>query len=274
MSYTFFTRVDRHYVPTEMAVGPWGHGQLGGTSVCGLLAHELETHRPGDDFVPARFTVDLFRPVLNEPILLRSEVVRESRRIRVVDASLVQDGQVRTRATAMYLAQGEPPPGRAWQAQRELPAPTPEQAGPVGGPPLFKSGNRDWSRDFASGQNDERLCVWHNLNFLVDSEPMSPFERAAFIADATSMTCNWGTEGIGYINCDVTMTLTRLPASTEVGLRAVDQVASEGISVGTATMYDRLGPLGSCVVSGLANAHRQVDLASHAAARAVQVHGR
>ncbi|WP_216900677.1 thioesterase family protein [Nocardia alni] len=274
MSYTSFNRVDGQYVPTEMAIGPWGHGQLGGTSLCGLLAHELETHRPGDDFTPVRFTVDLFRPVLNEPIELRSEVVRESRRIRVVDAAIVQGGQVRTRATAMYLAQGEQPPGRVWQAARDLPVPTPEQAGPVGGPPLFKPGERDWTHDFASAQNDERLCVWHNLGYLVDFEPMSPFERAAYIADATSMTCNWGTEGIGYINCDVTMTLTRLPAGTEVGLRAVDQVAAQGISVGTATMYDRLGPLGTCVVDGLANAQRQVDLASHAAERMVKVNGR
>ncbi|MER7454317.1 hypothetical protein ABTW96_28970 [Nocardia beijingensis] len=40
------------------------------------------------------------------------------------------------------------------------------------------------------------------------------------------------------------------------------QVAADGISIGTATSYDRTGPLGTCVVTALSNARRQVDLAA------------
>jgi hypothetical protein len=272
MSFTFFTLADGHYHPTAMSIGPWGHDRLSGTSVCGLLARELEAHRPGAQFIPARLTVDLFRPVLNEPIRMRTEVIRDGNRIRVADAAIMQHDEVRARASVMFLARGERPPGKVWQARRDLPVPTPEQAGPVGGPPLFKSGDRDWTGDFASGQNNDRHCVWHNLGSLVDGEPVSPFERAAFLADATSMVCNWGTEGVGYINCDVTLTLSRLPEDTEIGLRALDQIVADGISVGTATMYDRRGPLGTSVVTSLANAHSQVDLAAHGNARRATVH--
>ncbi|WP_067796431.1 hypothetical protein [Nocardia beijingensis] len=42
----------------------------------------------------------------------------------------------------------------------------------------------------------------------------------------------------------------------ELGLRA------DGISIGTATSYDRTGPLGTCAVTALSNARRQVDLAA------------
>ncbi|MEU6830947.1 hypothetical protein ABZ894_20050 [Nocardia beijingensis] len=48
----------------------------------------------------------------------------------------------------------------------------------------------------------------------------------------------------------------------ELGLRADGTVAADGISIGTATIYDRVGPLGTCVVTALSNARRQVDLAA------------
>ncbi|MFR9751855.1 hypothetical protein ACL02S_12565 [Nocardia sp. 004] len=39
-------------------------------------------------------------------------------------------------------------------------------------------------------------------------------------------------------------------------------IASAGISIGSATRYDRTGPVGTCVVTTLSNARRQVDFAS------------
>ncbi|MFJ4657326.1 acyl-CoA thioesterase domain-containing protein [Nocardia sp. NPDC088792] len=250
-----------------MALSPWAPNQLGGTGVCGLLAHELEIHSPGAGFVPARFTVDLFRPVLDEPIRLSSEIVRDGSRVRMVDAAIVQRDSVRARASVMYLAATQDPPGEVWQPIRRLPAPTAPLDMPGGCPPLFKSGEQDWTGDFASGQNNQRKAAWHNLPPLIDGEPITPFQRAAFVADATSLVCNWGTEGVGYINSDVTLTLTRLPEGPELGLQAQDQVSSNGIVVGTALMYDRTGPLGTTVITGLSNARRQVDLAAFAASR-------
>lgn len=263
----FFTLVDDHYVATEMSVSPWSPNQLGGTAVCGLLARELEWHCPGDDFIPARFTVDLFRPVLNEPIRLYSEVVRDGRRVRVIDAAIIQQDQVRARATVMYVAAGDQPPGQVWQATRHLPQPDEPLTAPEGSPPLFKSGDLAWTGDFASGQNSERKSAWHNLPALVEGEPISPFQRAAFVGDATNLVCNWGTEGVGYINSDLTVTLARLPEGPELGILAQDQVAADGIAIATATIYDRTGPLGTCVVTGISNARRQVDLAAFAEAQ-------
>nr|WP_309231906.1 hypothetical protein [Nocardia sp. SYP-A9097] len=104
--------------------------------------------------------------------------------------------------------------------------------------------------------------VWHNLPALVEGERITAFQRAAFIGDATNLVCNWGTEGVGYINSDVTVTLSRLPEGHEVGLLARDQMSAEGISVGTAVMYDRIGPVGTCVVTGISNVRRQVDMAA------------
>ncbi|GAB2544684.1 acyl-CoA thioesterase domain-containing protein [Nocardia heshunensis] len=267
----FFTRENGRYTASQMAVSAWSDAQLAGTAVCGLLAHELENHSPGTDFRPARFTVDLFSPVRNEPLELRSSIVRDGRRIRVADASVVQDGQVRARATVHFLALADEPPGEVWQPARELPVPETPLDGPFGNPPLFKSGDLDWTHDFASGVNALRKAAWNNVPAVVEGLPVTPFERAAFVADTANLVCNWGTGGVGYINTDVALTLSRLPEGREVGLFAQDHMSADGIATATATMYDRSGPLGTVTITALSNAMRQVDMAEFAASRSLPV---
>ncbi|MVU75891.1 thioesterase family protein [Nocardia sp. ET3-3] len=250
-----------------MAVSAWSQSQLAGTAVCGLLAHELETHSPGPGFLPARFAVDLFRPVLNEPIELRSSMVRDGNRIRVVDAWIVQGEEIRVRASVHFLATAAEPAGEVWQPARDLPVPDRPLDGP--NPPLFKSGNRDWTHDFASGVNPYRKAAWQHLPPLIEGRSMTPFERAAFVSDTTNLVCNWGTQGVGFINSDVSLTLARLPEGPEIGVFAQDHIAANGIAVATAVLYDRTGPLGTTTITALANAMRQIDMAEFAAARSI-----
>ncbi|MBL1077936.1 thioesterase family protein [Nocardia sp. 2] len=263
----FFTVADGRYIPSAFTASAWSPNQIGGTFACALLARGLETHSPGPAFLPARFTADLFRPVLTEPIELRTEVIRDGNRVRVIDAAIVQHDQVRARASAMYLAVAQQPPGQLWQAADTLPVPDLVLAAP--GPPLFKSGPADWTGDFASGRNSARKSAWHNLPPLIEGEPITPFQRAAFVADTTNLVCNWGTEGVGYINTDVTLTLTRLPDGHELGIQARDHFSANGIANSTATLYDRTGPLGTTVITALSNARRQVDMAAFADERAI-----
>jgi hypothetical protein len=83
------------------------------------------------------------------------------------------------------------------------------------------------------------------------------------MGDATNHLCHWGTEGAGYINADVTVNLSRLPIGYELGLRADSTIASAGISIGAATLYDRAGAVGTCVVTTLSNARRQIDFSTN-----------
>lgn len=255
---SFFSKRGDLLVAEELAVSPWSKTQLSGTGICGLMARQLETHCP-TGFIPARLTVDLFSPVANEPIQVGSEIVRQGTRITVADASIVQDGKVRARASVAFLTTGVEPEGRVWSPAPDLPMPPEGCVSPEGSPPLFKSGDREWTHDFAANQNADRKISWHTLPPLVEGEPISPFQRAAFLSDAANHVCHWGSHGAGYINTDATLTLSRLPLGYELGLRADSTVASEGISIGTATLYDRVGPLGTCVVTTMSNARRQID---------------
>ncbi|MCP2292176.1 Thioesterase-like superfamily protein [Nocardia amikacinitolerans] len=262
---SFFVRQGDRLVAEKLAVSPWAPTKLSGTGVCGLLAREAEAHSP-NGFVPARLTMDLYQPVANAPFELRSRVVRRGSRIAVVDAAMVQDGQERARASVVFLTTGAEPPGRVWRPIQDLPMPPEGCVSPEGSPPLFKSGEHDWTSDFAANQNAERKVSWHSLPPLVAGEPITPFQRAAILGDATNHVCHWGSEGAGYINADVTVSLSRLPIGYELGLRADNTIATDGISVGSATLYDRTGAVGTCVVTALSNARRQIDFTTVATA--------
>ncbi|QIS03716.1 thioesterase family protein [Nocardia brasiliensis] len=258
---SFFGWQGDRLVAERLAVSPWSPGKLSGTGVCGLLARELETHCPGG-FVPARLTVDLYQPVADAPFELCGTVVRRGSRIVVADAGLLQDGVRRARATAVFLTTADAPPGRVWRPEEFLPMPPQGCVAPEGSPPLYKSGENDWTADFAANQNAERKASWHSLPPLVAGETITAFQRTAILGDATNHICHWGSAGAGYINTDVTVALSRLPVGYELGLRADNTIASAGISIGTATLYDRQGPIGTCVVTALANTRRQIDFAT------------
>jgi hypothetical protein len=51
-----------------------------------------------------------------------------------------------------------------------------------------------------------------------------------------------------------------VPSGPGIGVLAQDQVAYAGVAVGTTTLYDRSGPLGTAVVTALSNVRRQVDM--------------
>lgn len=257
----FFSTVDGGSLrPEDLSISPWSPSQIGGYAICGTLARSIERNRQTASFMPVRLTVDLFKPVLTDLIDTRSVVVRRGPRIEVVDSEIVQNGEVKARASALFVAAGGDPPGDLWQSNDPLPD-APDVVDTVG-PPLLKSGGGPWSGDFSAHQNSDRKVVWQNFPPLIAGEIMSPFQRAAVMAETTSLVCHWGTEGAGFINIDTTLALSRLPAGSGIGLRADSQVSEYGISVGTATMFDRLGHVGNCTVTAIANARRQVDLGS------------
>ena len=183
----------------------------------------------------------------------------------LIDAVLEQDGQAVARASGLFLKVGDPAPGEVWEPSGS-PAPPPLEVAPPTDRlrlPLFSSEGVGWESSFAAHQNGGRKMTWQIGVAVVPEEVPSGFVVAASVADATSMVTNWGSNGLEHINTDVTLTLARLPAGREIGLSAVDRVSHDGIAVGTATVFDRHGRLGTTVVSSIANAKRTLDFKVH-----------
>lgn len=263
MDLAFFRAEGDQLVPTDVARSLWAADQMHGVAISGALGRTAERavlDLGRTDLVPARHTVDLFRPAKMVPCDMRATVVRASNRLALVDVALEQSGELMARASVLFLKATEEPPGKVWKSGVVPPVPPLDLAPRDGGPrpPLFHS-DEGWSADFLAHQNDSHKTVWNTVPWIVSGEAPSGYVAAAAVADSTTLVTNWGTAGVNYINADVTLTLARQPVSPEIGLSALDHTSYDGVSVGSALVFDREGPLGTSIVTGLSNAKRTVD---------------
>jgi acyl-CoA thioesterase len=240
----FFTADGDAYLPGAMTGGPWGQ-TMGGQIVGGLLGWALDRH--SDDLQPARLTVDLVRPVPIAPVSIETSVQREGRRIKLVDAALLQNGQVVARASALFLRRGAEPEGQVWSAPvAEVPfgiwtASATSDPGTAGMPPL------EWE------QPGVQKFAWTRMfRPMVAGHPLTPFTRAAIAGDIISSLTHWGTAGLQYINADYTVAISRLPEGEYIGLAAQSYYGNDGVGAGTATLFDNAGPIGTGTVLTLA----------------------
>ncbi|MCB0896271.1 MAG: thioesterase family protein [Nocardioides sp.] len=253
--------------PAPLACSMWSDDQMHGVALSGALswAAERELAAAGrTDLRPARWAVDLFRPARMVPCTLTAEVEREGRRICLVDVILTQEGERVARGTATFLRPSASADGEVWSpAERPSPPPT-DVVPPATTEPRapYVASSQGWSQNFLEHQNGDRKATWSTAVPILPDEPLTGFQAAAATADGASMVTNWGSRGVQYINTDITLTLAREPDGIEIGLLATDRVENDGIAVGTASVFDRSGPLGTVVVAALANARRTVDLGS------------
>ena len=94
----------------------------------GLLGWAVEQEGGDPQLQPARLTVDLLRPTFMQPVRVETSVRREGKRIKVVDAVLLQRGEVVSRASSVFLRRGQHPEGDVWTSPVAMP-PIPDDAG-------------------------------------------------------------------------------------------------------------------------------------------------
>lgn len=235
------------FLPQPIARGPWDPQSLNGRVVAGLLGCELERRHAGAGWLPARLTVDLYRLPGFDPVTIETRVVREGRRIRVVDATFFSAGRDMARATCQFLALSENAPGAVWRpAPWDVPAPDTlaDREGPM-----------PWAMRPISGAFGEatRRRAWlRELRPMVAGVAITPYARAAAACDFASPFAHSGSDGLGYINTDVTLMLHRLPAGEWLGFESSYHGADDGVAAGECRLYDEEGPIGFAACVALA----------------------
>jgi len=247
---------DGAYLPTPFAQSHWGDDHLNGPAVVGLAARVLENQCGSEDFMPVRFTADLFRAARGAPTTVDARVVRDGRRVRSAECDVVQDGRIVARATLVQYRTSSAPPGRQWTAPISFVQPPPPDGAIL---PYVGSDDVGWTRSPAAHQNDSRKRFYNDGIEVLAGEKNSAFVRAVIIAEATSLVTNLGTKGIGYINGDLTAAFSRMPVDDWIGVQGDSHWASDGIAVGTATLFDHRGAFGSGLVTAVANPAAQID---------------
>lgn len=252
----YFTSIDGEFRPTAAAGGHWGADLISGPAVAGIAAHALERDFGRAGFLPARFTIDLVKPAKQVPTRVETRVVREGRRVRYTECDVLQGDSLVARASMVQYLQSEAPAGQDWTAGSDFHGP----AGATGDELFVGSDDAGWSVLGVEHQNTSRKRAYHRGLNVVAGIPVTPFVRAAVVAEAaTNMVLNLGTNGIGYINGDLTVTLSRLPRSEFLGVQGDSRLAFDGVATGTATLYDDAGPFGTAVITALSNPASQID---------------
>jgi hypothetical protein len=183
--------------------------------------------------------------------------VRDGRRIRVVDSSVLVEGVEICRGSTVFLRRSAEPRGETWFPP-EWSVPDPEHVEPmVRRPgPSGTAWEMPWeARNLTGwGQLTEHRRTWvRETRPFVDGEAPTPFLRAALAADMGNGQLNASPIGLGYINADLTLTLARLPEGEWLGLDARSRSTADGVSVGALDMYDGKGRIGNVTMISIAD---------------------
>lgn len=234
----YFHRDGAAFVPTGQGASPWSARAQGGVPLAGLTAHVLGAVAAPAPMQLARLTIDILGAVPMAPLTPSVEIVREGRRVQLVDIRLAADGRTRLRASALRVRIGESP------AQAlPLPHPLPE-ASP-------RAPRRtDWGEmvDLAGAIGTPGpAAMWVRFhNPVVAGESLTPLERVAMLAD-------WG-GGLSslvpfsrwsFANLDISLNLLRQPEGDWMLIDAASDSAGGGLAVARSRLGDRTGMFGA-----------------------------
>lgn len=258
------------YVATSLARGPWDPRACHGGAPAALVAAAVDATPSLAPMQGVRLTYDLVRPVpVGVPLHLDTEVVREGRRIQVVDVrlatatedvELVRCRALRVRTTALDLPVDRPRPDASIEV---APEDLPRVDGPLGP-------DRDgfWTAvdvrvvggdlgDPGPGQGWFRLLA--PLTDGIGSAgagacgalEVTPLVRVAATGDFGNGIGAPLAMGAGhrYINPDLTIDVHRLPVDEWVSLVARSVAEPHGIGLTTGVLGDRRGVIGSSLQS-------------------------
>jgi Thioesterase-like superfamily len=244
------------YVATLRTQGGWHPEHQHGGPVQALLARAVEQTPTLVPMSVARLTHDLFRPVPIGPRLtVSAEIVREGKKIQVVDAVLrVGDVEhARTRALRLRDDDLSDLPGMldAADAGPELPWAQDLEATwlrGIAGLPGFLDAIE--LRRFPRPGGPEGVhATWVRLNEpLVPGEAPSPLQKLSVAADFTNLIgATFDAHKVSGINPDLNLHLVRLPRDDWIAVVGESRLGlSTGIGVSQAQLHDRSGV---CAVS-------------------------
>ena len=265
MPDAFFVRDRDAYAPTELTRGPWDPDSQHAGPPAALIGREIEGLAGGAGRRVGRITFEILRPVPIAPLRVEARVARPGRSVELIEASLLEaDGEelIRARAWRLRSAALELPgrlssedgPGLIGSSPSTLRPgfvpPGPEESAPGRFPETGQEVGYHTAMEyrFASGDFAEPgpAIAWMRMRHpLVAGEETTPLQRVLVAADSgngVSATLDWSR--FLFINVDLTVHLSRLPAGEWVCLDAITIPEPSGIGIADTALYDERGPIG------------------------------
>ena len=255
MSGALFDRLgEGRFGPTENSLGPWGQDLLHGGPVGALLAHELFATATEGEWFPARFTLDLMRPISMAPLEITSTVLRAGRKAELVSADCRSGDALAARASLQLIASSVLPvggdtPAKHWTQSKKPTSPesTPRTwpLNPTGVTTFHHASVEHHAREGAlTSLGPESDWIRVTCDLLPDTQ-LAPFERVICAADfSNGVSSSLPFEDYTYINADLTVYVFRLPVDEWVMIDAITHSGDQGVGLAESALYDREGLLG------------------------------
>lgn len=238
-------------VPTELARGPWSPDAQHGGAPSALLAGLLESFELGAATFPARFTLELMRPVPLTPLRIVRRTIRPGKKVQLVQGSLLADDVEVVRATLLRLREQPVELVADAVVGEYVPMPPPGPGEPLIGRGAFTMGTGFWntvevSRAGGDWGQPGPADLWLRLTVpIVAGERPSPFQRVAAAGDfGNGVAAAFDRGRYSCINPDLTITLHRLPVGEWVGLASATYAEPSGYGVAESVLHDEQGRIG------------------------------
>ncbi|MBL4584326.1 MAG: thioesterase family protein [Pseudomonadales bacterium] len=254
MSDAIFEQDGDYFIPSVNASSPWGPTLLHGAATAGLIGYAVEQAADTEKMQLARLTIDLFRPVPRDRLNFTTKVLRQGRKIQVIEVSLLCAEVEVCRAVAVLLiknpikvpAHGVPslekPEGPAGIKLHSFRA---EAIGEIQKlPPGFHNVMeiRSTTNTFGGGKGTVWIKIPTRIIAGVDNTPLMIVAAISDLGNGMSQLRI--DDDTGIINADISMHLYRMPESEWICLDAETKVATTGVGIVETKLFDESGLIG------------------------------
>jgi hypothetical protein len=252
MQAVYEARGDR-FETRASAGGPWDPSLQHGAAPAALVAWAAERIETLVPMRVVRLTLDLLRPVPVASLEVRSEVLRQGRKIQVASICLLADGVEVVRSIAMKVRISDPSIAPDL-CEVALDVPTPEFSRELSGEQRVRSAFLEGvSARLATGieRRPWPAALWFRANQpIVEGAAVSPLMRAAIAADfCNGVSSPLDAKQWTFINGDVTLSLARLPIGEWILVNAETWLGPDGGGVAVARLGDETGYFGRAAQS-------------------------
>jgi hypothetical protein len=257
-----FRRADQWFHPTLLTTGPWRPDAMHGGPPSALMGWAVDRAVEPNEHI-ARINIELERPVPLEPLRMERTRRQVSRRVAHVDVVLRTAARAVASARALLL-RTEPVPALIFQPADDMPVvPGPERV--VSPPSASHSAPILYHRDATEHRMIEGGfeipgpgTSWVRLTRpLIEGEQTSGLCSLLAVADfgsAISQSVVAGA-GVGLINVDVSVALSRYPVGPWICLRAAGMLNQDGAGLAVTHLTDSQGALGIATQSQIGHSY-------------------
>jgi len=237
----FYRAEDGLFHPLQPATAPWTRKHQNGTSVGGLLTREIERAPLAAPMRFARITIEMSRAVPLAPTKARARVVRDGKRMQLVEAELLVGDEVYAMALGLRVSEGEAPAEPF--APHGLPDPDAAPRTPVTS--VLGEGWPMQTRVVRGGRGPGPGAYWTRFNAdLVAGETASATVRAVMACDPAAGVASGASRDWSFPNLDLSLYFARPPAGDWILTEADTDQFGEGFGLISSLLSDAEGRFG------------------------------